>query len=312
VFAWRKVEEAITTNLQEFNMNDEPTATPAGANDIEQEATIPFRGFLEAVHPSVVKKVAGLWQVRDRPSGRYSAILTPPLRLFCPSCEGERTFRSDGDYPALTLTTAHAILMSYLCSDCRKARKQFFLWVVPSKDTGRGRVYKYGEKPPFGVPVPNKLLRLFDTDGKTFLKGRQCENQGLGIGAFAYYRRMVENHKNDIFDEIIKVCETLRASPKLIEELGHAKNEVSFTKAVAVIKTALPDGLLIDGHNPLIALHRSLSTGLHNDSDGECLEAANAVRIVLTDLVEKMSSLRQDKADLSKAVQLLLSKKGGA
>jgi hypothetical protein len=38
----------------------------------------------------------------------------------------------------------------------------------------------------------------------------------------------------------------------------------------------------------------------------------SAVRLVLTDLVEKMSLLRQDKAELNKAVQLLLSKKGRA
>ena len=51
-------------------------------------------------------------------------------------------------------------------------------------------------------------------------------------GAFAYYRRVVENHKNEIFDEIIKVCETVGASEELIEELGSAKKEISFTKAM--------------------------------------------------------------------------------
>jgi hypothetical protein len=222
-------------------MNDEPEAR-AGAGDATTETTIPFKEFLEAVHPSVVKRVAGLGQEKNRPiaTGKYWGILTPPLRLFCPACEGERTFRSNEDYPPLTLGTVNGMFMSYLCSDCRKATKLFSLWILPSKD-GRGRVYKYGEKPPFGVPVPNKLLRLFGSDGKTFSKGRHCENQGLGIGAFAYYRRVVENHKNEIFDQIINVCETLKASPKLIEELGRAKDEVSFTQAVRDIKTALPD-----------------------------------------------------------------------
>ena len=37
------------------------------------------------------------------------------------------------------------------------------------------------------------------------------------------------------------------------------------------------------------ALHGALSVGLHNDSDKECLESANAVRLVLTDLTEKIS-----------------------
>ena len=155
------------------------------------------------------------------------------------------------------------------------------------------------------------MLRLFGEDRDNFIKGRQCENQGLGVGAFAYYRRVVENHKNEIFDEIIKVCETVGASKELIEELGSAKKEISFTKAMEQIKTALPQGLLISGQNPLLALHNALSIGLHNESDAKCLEAAHDVRLVLTDLIERMSLLRQDKSELQSAVQRLIAKKGG-
>ena len=130
--------------------------------------------------------------------------------------------------------------------------------------------------------------------------------------AFAYYRRVVENHKNEIFDEIIKVCETVDASKELIEELRTAQTEVSFTRAIDKIKTTLPPGLLINGHNPLLALHNALSIGLHNESDAKCLEAAHDVRLVLTDLIEKMSLLRQENSELKSAVQRLFAKKGGA
>jgi hypothetical protein len=37
---------------------------------------------------------------------------------------------------------------------------------------GNGVAYKYGERPPFGVPVPNKVLRLFGEDRDNFIKGR--------------------------------------------------------------------------------------------------------------------------------------------
>ncbi len=123
---------------------------------------------------------------------------------------------------------------------------------------------------------------------------------------------MVENHKNDILDAIIAVCETVNAPQSLIEELNSAKMEISFTKAMEQIKTALPQGLLINGHDPLAALHGALSVGLHNDSDEECLASANAVRLVLTDLTEKISFLRQDNRELHSAVQHLIAKKGGA
>jgi hypothetical protein len=87
-----------------------------------------------------------------------------------------------------------------------------------------------------------RQLRLFGNDRTNFLKGPQCENQGLGVGAFAHYRRVVENHKNEILEEIIRVCETVGAPQELIEQLGSAKKEISFTTAIEQIKTALPQG----------------------------------------------------------------------
>jgi hypothetical protein len=288
-----------------MEMNDEPKMTAESAGAALKD-TIPFNLFLETVHPSVVKQVSDLWEERFS-AGQYLRVKTP-LRLHCPECEGERAFRCDGQY-RLQIGAVNEKFVSYLCGDCRKAHKLFSLWIVPSKDGGR--VYKYGEKPPFGEPVPKKLLRLFGSDSKTFLKGRQCENQGLGIGAFAYYRRVVENHKNDLFDEIIRVCETVNASHELIAELGSAKQEVSFTRSMEHIKTALPQGLLINGDNPLLALHRALSVGLHSETDEACLKLASAVRLVLGDLVEKMSFLRQDRKELSAAMSSLRAKKSG-
>lgn len=200
--------------------------------------------------------------------------------------------------------------LTYVCGDCQKETKRYSLWVLMGQTEGEGAAYKYGELPPFGVPVPAKVLRLFGKDAAFFLKGRQCENQGLGVGAFAYYRRVVENHKNDIFDEIVRVCETVGASQQLVQELRSAKGENSFTRAIDMIKTGLPQGLLINGHNPLTALHSALSVGLHGESDEACLEAAHAVRLVLTDLVERMALLRQDNKQLHDAVKLLLAKRG--
>jgi hypothetical protein len=300
-------------------MADEAIGAPAAAAP-EPEAPIPFKQFLESVHPSVERNVSDLWEtprVFALAIGSKSpdpVLIIPNLRLHCQRCDGERTFRLEGK-PSLSLNaeTANAMLINYVCGDCRECAKSISLWITVGKAYGAGVAYKYGEKPPFGVPVPNKLLDLFGDDKHNFFKGRQCENQGLGVGAFAYYRRVVENHKNDLFDEIINVCKTLGAPEALIEELGRAKDEHQFSNAIKQIKTALPDGLLINGQNPLLALHRALSIGLHSESDAKCLETAHAARLVLTDLVEKMSFLRQDKRDLHNAVQLLIAtRKDGA
>jgi hypothetical protein len=292
----------------------EPPPKPDEGN-AASELTIPFNQFLETVHPSVAKNVSGLWSESERRSGgsRIVDMNTPNLRLHCEQCDGERTFRCRHSNASLRDGSPTATFITYTCGDCLKQAKSFSLWLYigNSEGQGRGTAYKYGEHPPFGVPVPNKVLRLFGEDRANFLKGRQCENQGLGVGAFAYYRRVVENHKNEIFDEIIRVCETLGAFPELIEELRNAKKERQFTEAIDQIKTALPDGLLINGRNPLLALHGALSVGLHKESDEECLKTANAVRLVLTDLVERLTLLRLENRELQSAVERLIAKKGG-
>lgn len=286
-------------------MADDGTAIPEIA-----QVKITMKQFLETVHPSLSRAVTNVWQTQFRPGGgAYRELQWPDLRLHCQKCEGERTFRNPSDSSAQINLEAINANPVYTCGDCDEQTKHYSLYIKFEED-GFGSVYKYGELPPFGIPVPNRLLRLFGgEDAKTFLKGRQCENLGYGIGAFAYYRRVVENHRNDLYDEIIKVCRTVGAAEELITELDAAKNEISFSKSLEKIKTGLPQGLLINGHNPLNALHGALSVGLHNESDDDCLAAAQAVRLVISDLVERIAMLKQDNKQLNEAVRLLLSKR---
>ncbi|WP_172746642.1 hypothetical protein [Neorhizobium sp. T25_13] len=289
----------------------EENAVIEGAEPEEAEPALTVKEFLESTHPSVAKQVKGLWRAaRYIHSGSaHRKVEWPDLRLHCVGCEGERTFRSDSNGDFRQDSEDVDTHPDYTCGDCHNEMKRFALYAVFSDDGG-GTLYKYGELPPFGIPVPNRVLRLFGgEDAKTFLKGRQCEDLGYGIGAFAYYRRVVENHRNDLFDEIIKVCRTVAAPKELIDQLDAAKGEISFSKSLEKIKTALPQGLLINGHNPLNALHGALSIGIHTETDAECLAAAQAVRLVLSDLVEKIAMLKQDNKQLNDAVQLLLSKR---
>ncbi|TBA25995.1 hypothetical protein [Rhizobium ruizarguesonis] len=274
---------------------------------------VSFQAFLEKAHPSLTKVVPDVWQTQVTLNAANRRRLTyPQIRLYCSICAGERNFRCLTDDAFGWNTTIANVHPLYTCGDCRDQVKHYALHLTFT-DAGGAKVYKYGEIPPFGIPVPNRVLRLFgNADAKLFLKGRQCEDQGFGIAASAYYRRVVENHRNDLFDEIIKVSETVGAPAELIDELKAAKKEISFAKSIEKIKTGLPQGLLIDGHNPLNALHGALSEMLHNESDEDCLQNAQAIRVVLSDLVERIAMLKQDNKQLSDAVQRLLAKRKGA
>jgi hypothetical protein len=107
-----------------------------------------------------------------------------------------------------------------------------------------------------------------------FNKGLRSEAQGLGVGAFAYYRQVVENQKDRLIDEIINVANLGNPPPELIAELSEAKGETQFSSAVEKIKHGIPEVLLTGGHNPLTLLHKALSEGLHAGTDDDCLGIA--------------------------------------
>jgi hypothetical protein len=77
------------------------------------------------------------------------------------------------------------------------------------------------------------------------------------------------------------------------------------------VKGAIPQTLLINGHNPLTLLHTALSSGLHEQSDERCLELAHDIRVVLAELSERLSQALKDEAELNAAVTRLLQAKTG-
>lgn len=232
----------------------------------------------------------------------------PALELFCshPKCNGTRIFRAE--YNVRCANKDNDVFATYKCSNCNVNEKKYSLNVQRIDKSMDCIITKYGEIPLFGPPLSNRLASLFGSDRELFLKGFKSENQGLGIGAFSYYRRVIENQKNRIFDEIISVAKTFNEDANLISELEEAKKENQFTKSIERIKHALPQALLVKGHNPLTLLHQVLSDGIHDRNDEECLELATSIRVLLTELLEKIEQTLKDKDQVNKALSALLNK----
>jgi len=265
-----------------------------------------FSEFLETSPPNQMAALSDIAISHPVPGGWAYNVNTPDLLLNCASeiCNGIRVFRSNDEIGMMD-HEFNEMYLRYTCSNCLKTVKIYSIaakWVEKST----GECYKYGEVPPFGPPTPARLITLIGPDRELFLKGRRCENQGLGIGAFIYYRRVVENQKNRILEEIAKVAEKLKEDPAIVTVLRKAIAETQFSKALEMVKDAVPKVILIDGNNPLTLLHRALSSGVHNNKDEECLEIAESIRIVLAELSERMAVALKDEDSLKKAISNLL------
>ena len=292
-------------NATDFSHLTETKGSNAGA---PEKKAITFAKFLESSPPSSSVDVLDL--VVHQLKGQ-SYLSTPDIELFCEDekCAGIRIFRSR-DYRLVYHSPITMLFIDYTCSNCAKTQKKYALAVETNSENQKsGKAYKFGELPAFGPRTPSRLISLIGPERKVFLKGRQCESQGLGIGAFAYYRRVVENQKNRILDEIIKVAERLSAEGDTIALLKSSKKEQRFSEAVEPIKSALPQALLLKGQNPLTLLHRALSEGLHAKEDEHCLQLAQDIRVVLAALAENISQALKDEEELNLAINRLNRRK---
>jgi len=293
---------------------DETPETSPASNLPEELGAISFSEFLESSPPGQVKKIDALI-VRMRGAGGLSAfhLSCPEIRLHCGHgvCGGVRVFRLTREVGPEINNRGSGYTnnyVTYVCSNCQDTKKVFSLASkIQDTDSGSGSCYKFGEFPAYGPPIPSRLVNLIGPDREMFLRGRRCENQGLGIGAFVYYRRVVENQKGRILAKIIEVSELLSAPSEMIVALRAAQAETQFTKAMQSVRDTIPESLKIKGQNPLTLLHSALSDGLHARDDQTCLSLAHAVRVVLVELSDRIGQATKDTQEINDAVSLLMT-----
>lgn len=277
-----------------------------------EQGPISLRQFLETVPPGQQKPVLDLGRDTFYPANGNSGAYfgAPDIELFCDTeetCGKMQMFVCvERDKISLTREGSEDTFVYYQCRNCGKNQKTFAIFWHLSANHKSGEIYKYGEFPQFGPPNPPGLISLLRQNKELYLKGRRAENQAMGIAAYAYYRRIIEAQKNQIFDAIIRVCKAYSAKPEIIAELEAAKNERQFVKAIGVVKHGLPEVLFIDGHNPLTLLHDALSEGLHAQSDEECLQLATDIRMVLVAMAERMGEALREQRDLTESVSRLI------
>jgi hypothetical protein len=267
--------------------------------------------FLESTPPDTQREVVDAFGGGAfTASGTRYQLKEPDIRLHCGSeeCQGLGLFQNNGADVYAYDSKWSNVFVYYVCRNCSASSKVFALG-VRCIGSGDGEAIKFGEFPAFGPPTPARVISLIGPDRELFLRGRRAENLGFGIGSFAYYRRVVENQKGRIIHEIAKASAKLGASTEMLGELRRAERETQFSKAIEEIKAGIPAALLIGEHNPLTLLHTALSEGLHDHTDEACLEIAQEIRLILTELAERISHALKEEAELKQAVSRLLNRK---
>jgi hypothetical protein len=195
--------------------------------------------------------------------------------------------------------------MVYLCIHCQKFERLFFIKI----DDKRQWLMKIGQYPSWDIKGEPNLEKLLGKHADYYKKGLVCESQGYGIGAFGYYRRIVEETIDGLLGEIA----SLMAGTELAnyqKALEKVKITTVTQDKIELVKDLLPPILRPDGMNPLSVLHSILSEGLHAGSDEICLEHAASCREILIFLVNQVEASKNSARTFTESMRKLLSKKG--
>ena len=268
----------------------------------------PWKEFLESTPAYVESRFDSL--IRDTTPTGSSYVWgfpSPRIQLYCEVDDGVRWF--DPGVANIECAQYKTQFVRYVCRDCGRWAKTFALLLipdVPGKPTAVTAI-KLGEYPPFGSHLAKRLQDMLSkTDLELYRKGLRTEREGHGIGAAAYFRRVVDNQWKALVIKLRDAAKKLGTPADSLEVFDKALAQPQFSAAVDMLKDAIPSKLLIlDGRNPLTLLYKPLSVQIHDLNDEQCLQQAADIRIVLNETFDNISRVLKDDETLKAAVSRL-------
>ena len=304
-------------DIEEIDLESE---TPSEAKDVSKETkavepepeSVSWADFLVNTPPGAEAWIKDLVKESPESEGVWE-LLRPGIRLHCISdiCNGHRLFASNSRPQRMYESKRNYLFLDYICRNCRKTRKVYAVVARCQEKSGMGRVCKIGEWPTFGACAPGRVVELLGSDYELFQKGRCAEVQGLGMGAYSYYCRVIDNQKNRLLDQLIDVSHKLGLDEDKIQCMEEAKDEPQFDEVVNRIKDAVPDVVMINGYNPFQLLQTARSEGDHHTDDDAYLTGAADIRIVLTALADRIGQALNQKSELQQTIGRLSQKSNG-
>lgn len=217
----------------------------------------------------------------------------------CPICGKETTWNvvtRGGTWDIFKFSGAFA---SYQCGLCKQSSLAVLVRVAKTSSKGTHgveQVQKIGQFPPPSIAIPHDVEKRLGDDAALYKNALVCRSQGYGIGALAYMRRVVENKTNELIEVIALQAASFGVATQDIEKIRAAKEQrVTYDERLRLASEAIPSTLKFDGANPLAALYKLLSRGMHAKTDDECLAIAEEVREVFEYVFSRLRAEIEDR-----------------
>jgi hypothetical protein len=286
---------------------------------------MPNKLFLEE-YPLYRKLEVNIEPVRPGMYGYLGTTLEklpkPAINMYCYFCGSLQTFNMINNYwdddklsYASSGPIGHTFRLKYLCAGCGKKLILFYVeFNQIRKASGKDEAISYwirkvGQNPPWEVDIEKRLESILGSSSDLYKKGLISESQGYGIGAYAYYRRIVEDITTSLLSSISDLIEDEKMKESYVLALEETKKAKNAEDKIKLVKDLLPASLRPQDINPLGIIYSSLSEGLHGKTDDDCLELADSIKKSLVFLIDQLLSQKQSKKEFTESMRKLLDKK---
>jgi hypothetical protein len=169
-------------------------------------------------------------------------------------------------------------------------------WFIWAEDGPRLATFtNVGQYPPLSIEPSKELAAALGAeDTELYKKALINGNYSFGIGALAYFRRVIENKVNMLLDLIAEAAKLAKFEPEELERIEEIKTSHHLDAKIEYASKILPPNLRPGGHNPLNKLYGIASTGIHGKSDEECLEDFQAARFEFEYLFKNLTMSNEE------------------
>ncbi len=248
--------------------------------------------------------------------GQRLSSLPGQLQIFCDRDECKKETWWELEYTRVEFGSNFIEHKTYRCKNCAKADGKsnnihyLFIW-KESEDGNGGLFMKVGQYPPLSIePSPELAKALGKEDAALYKKALIDANFNHGIGAVAYFRRVLENKINLLLDLIAEAARIEQTGEELLKELETVKVSRALEKRIQYASQLLPAHLRPGGHNPLDQLYGVASAGLHGESDEECLNIFTEAKFVFEYLFKNLTASNEEAREYVRRLSAPVTAKG--
>jgi hypothetical protein len=231
------------------------------------------------------------------------ATRKPPGRsLIGLGCQRSHLISTDVHYQC-TLCQRYTLLVCYILTSYKA--KQIILPHGTEQQNYPSQVVKIGQYPALPISIPRAVENnLGQAHAALYKKALINRNEGYGLGAVSYIRRVIEDKTEELIEVVAQMAEAHEIDPKIVEKIRSAKEEqTTYDNKLRVASTVIPKSLLIDGVNPLDALYGLVSAGLHDLSEQECITIADETRSVFEFTFSRLRAETNERKDFADKIK---------